>query len=92
MVIVETHVFTKLITERLADEELRRLQLALLLRPTLGAVTPGGSGLRKVRWSQPGRGKRGGLRILYYLDADADRIYLIYVFERRRARTYQKPK
>lgn len=90
MIIVETYVFTKLITELLSDEDFRRLQLALLLRPTLGVVVPGGSGLRKVRWSQPGRGKRGGLRVLYYWDADADRIYMIYVYEKTKSSDLSK--
>ena len=85
MVIVETHVFTRLICNLLSDEELRRLQLALMLRPGQGPLVPGGSGLRKLRWGQSGRGKRGGLRILYYWDAEADRLYMIYVYEKTKS-------
>lgn len=53
MVIVETHVFTKLICDLLSDEQSRRLQLALMLRPEQGVLVPGGSGLRKLRWRNP---------------------------------------
>jgi len=85
MIIVETHVFTKLICDLLTDEQMRRLQLALMLRPEQGALVPGGSGLRKLRWGQPGRGKRGSLRVLYSWDADRDRIYMIYVYEKTKS-------
>jgi mRNA-degrading endonuclease RelE of RelBE toxin-antitoxin system len=82
VVIVETHIFTRLICELLSDEELRRLQLALVLRPEQGALIRGASGLRKVRWAKSGRGKRGGLRVLYYWDKPAERLYMIYVLEK----------
>ena len=64
-------IFTRLICDLLPDEQLRRLLLALMLRPEQGVLIPGGAGLRKIRWSQPGRGKRGGLRVLYYWDPPA---------------------
>ena len=38
----------------------------------------GGSGLRKLRWSIRGRGKRGGARVIYYWHVPGNRIYLIY--------------
>ena len=85
MVFVGTHIFTRLICGLLSDERLRRLQLALMLRPGQGALVPGGAGLRKIRWGQPGRGKRGSLRILYYWDAEADQLYMIYVYEKTRS-------
>jgi hypothetical protein len=84
VVIIETPVSTRLIGDLLPDEEQRRLQLALVLRPEQGALIPGASGLRKVRWSQPGRGKRGGLRVLYIWDKAADRLYMVYAFEKSR--------
>lgn len=64
-------MFTRLISDLLSDEELRRLHFALLLRPEQGALIRGASGLRKVRWGQQGRGKRGGVRVLYFWDGGA---------------------
>lgn len=84
MVVVETQIFTRLITELLPDEEYRGLQSALVLRPEQGALIRGAHGLRKLRWRQPGRGKRGGLRVFYYWDPPAERIYMIYVIEKAR--------
>lgn len=53
MVVVETPVFTRQICELLPDDEYRRLQLALVLRPEQGALVPKGQGLRELRWGQP---------------------------------------
>ncbi len=84
MVIVETPIFTRLICQLLPDEELRRLQVALVLRPEQGTLIPGASGLRKLRWKQVGRGKRSGLRILYYWNKPTARLYMLYVYEKGR--------
>ena len=82
MLVIETPVFTRRICELLSDDDYRRLQLALVLRPEQGALVPAGQGLRKLRWGQPGRGKRGGLRILYYWDKEPEAIYLLFVYEK----------
>ena len=79
---VETPVFTRQIAELLSDEEYRSLQLALVFRPEQGAVFPRSGGLRKVRWRRSGGGKRGGLRVIYYWDQDAQQVYLLFVFSK----------
>ena len=63
---VETPVFTASVTLLLSDEEYRQLQLALLIRPEQGVLIRGSGGLRKLRWGARGRGKRGGVRVIYY--------------------------
>jgi len=65
MVIIETSVFTRQVQQLLTAEEYLQLQTELIKRPEAGVIIPGG-GLRKVRWSMPGRGKRGGARVIYY--------------------------
>ena len=62
----ETSVFTRQLTELLADDEFNALQWALMADPEKGDLIRGSSGLRKLRWAGSGRGKRGGLRIIYY--------------------------
>jgi hypothetical protein len=68
----------------LPDEHYRGLQGALVLRPEQGALIKGGHGLRKLRWSQPGHGKRGSLWIFYYWDPASEQIYMIYAIEKTR--------
>ena len=76
MVFIETPIFTKEIVRLLPDDSYRRLQFALFLRPQTGDLIRGSGGLRKIRWEIPGRGKRGGLRVIYYWDVP-DRIFML---------------
>jgi len=62
---IETRLFTKLVVEYLSDEEYGALQRALMMDPDAGPVIPGSGGVRKLRWAAPGRGKRGGYRVVY---------------------------
>lgn len=66
MLIIETPIFTKQVLAALTDDEYRRFQNMLLERPEAGKVMSGGGGLRKIRWAAEGRGKRGGIRVIYY--------------------------
>jgi len=61
---VETKLFTRLVQEYLSDDGYAQLQQALIANPEAGSVIPGSGGVRKMRWSVAGRGKRGGLRII----------------------------
>lgn len=56
------------------------MQLALLLRPEQGALIAGGAGLRKLRWGAEGRGKRGGVRTIYYWAVEEHVCYMLYVY------------
>lgn len=80
MVIIETSIFTRQIQTLLDDEEYRKLQYSLQIRPDLGSLIPGGAGLRKVRWTIKGRGKRGGVRVIYYWAVKQDQILMLFVF------------
>lgn len=79
MEFVETNIFTRRIQELLTDEEYQGLQAALAENPKVGEVIPGGGGLRKIRWRAGGKGKRGGIRVIYYCES-AHRLYMIYAF------------
>jgi mRNA-degrading endonuclease RelE of RelBE toxin-antitoxin system len=77
---LETPIFTARLRGQLEDDQYRMLQLALLLRPEQGPLIPGSGGLRKLRWAGQGRGKRGGLRVIYYWVAGEQTFYMLYVY------------
>ena len=83
MEFVETSIFTQRITKLLTDDEYYDLQAVLAENPKAGDVIPGAGGLRKLRWRVRGRGKRGGLRVIYYCWSE-DRLYMIFVYEKAR--------
>jgi len=77
---IETKLFTRLFDEIFSDEDLARLQGFLIENPKVGDVVPGSGGVRKMRWAMPGRGKRGGLRIIYYLSSRQGQIWLLTLY------------
>jgi hypothetical protein len=66
MVFVETTLFSRLLGSYLSDDEYRQLQNHLIERPDAGAVIRNSGGVRKVRWRAGGKGKSGGVRVIYY--------------------------
>jgi hypothetical protein len=78
--IVETSIFSRQVQALLSDEEYRQLQMTLVLHPDKGSVIPGSGGLRKTRWSLAGRGKRGGVRIIYYWAVVQDKILMLFMY------------
>jgi hypothetical protein len=77
---VETRLFTRLVQEYLSDDEYGALQQALLQDPEAGAVVPGSGGVRKLRWGVAGRGKRGGLRVIYFLRTRQGQIWMLTIY------------
>ncbi len=82
MIIRETSVFTRRLRTFLDDESYRLLQLALLHNPERGSVIPGTGGLRKLRWSIGGRGRRGGLRVIYYWFPEPEVILMLMIYSK----------
>ena len=83
MVFYETAIFTEQIVELLDDDSYRELQSVLIRQPESGALIPHSRGLRKIRWRGAGRGKRGGIRVIYYLVA-REQIYMLYAYAKNR--------
>lgn len=73
-------MFTAVLHQHLDDERYRQLQITLMLRPEQGPVIKGSGGLRKVRWSPAGTGKRGGVRVIYYWVPSESVFYMLYLY------------
>ncbi len=82
MEIAETSIFTKEITRLLDDESYRELQEFLAAHPKSGSVIKGSGGLRKLRWKLSSKGKRGGIRTIYYFYESDHLILMIFVYEK----------
>lgn len=82
MIIIETPIFTRLIQEMISDDDYRLLQEALITRPDAGVIIKGSGGLRKVRWKLEGKGKSGGVRVIYYWVNADDQIRMMYAYKK----------
>lgn len=66
----------------LGDSELREVEAFLIINPLYGKVISGTGGLRKMRWALPGKGKSGGIRILYVDFPDFEVTYLVSLIKK----------
>ena len=76
----ETKAFTRDVSSLLSEDSYFELQRYLHEHFELGDVIPGGGGLRKIRWRVAGKGKSGGVRIIYYFAAEKGYIYLLAIY------------
>ena len=77
---LETRLFTKLVVDYLSDDDYAALQEALMREPDSGSAIPGSGGIRKLRWAAPGRGKRGGYRVIYYVRRSQGVIWMLTMY------------
>jgi len=80
MIFIETSTFTKLIDTYLTDDEYLALQSFLLKYPEAGKIVRGSGGVRKLRWAISGKGKSGGIRVIYYWKQRDNEIWLLTVY------------
>ena len=82
--IVESSLFSRLVLDYLSEEEYESLKLFLALNPESGDVISGSGGLRKLRWIRTGTGKRGGVRVIYFLRTARGEIALLTLYAKSR--------
>ena len=80
MIFVETKLFTKHVSSYLQDGEYEELQLFLMENPDSGVVIQGTGGLRKLRWTIKNKGKRSGIRVIYYWHTMKHQIYFMTLY------------
>ena len=77
---IETPTLTRLWPDYWDESERGEFVTWLVQNPEAGPVIPGSGGCRKVRWSRPGMGKRGGVRVIYYNRLAEGVIYLLLIY------------
>jgi len=77
---IETKLFTRLVQQYLTDDEYRKLQVLLMEQPEAGEVVRSSGGVRKLRWRAPGRGKRGGYRVVYLPKVQEGVIWMLTLY------------
>jgi mRNA-degrading endonuclease RelE of RelBE toxin-antitoxin system len=82
MLIIETSVFTRRVLKLLSDDDYGILQQHLVADPEAGDLVRGSGGLRKIRWTLQGRGKRGGVRVIYYWAARQQIILMLLIYSK----------
>lgn len=80
MVFIETPIFSKQVIEVLTDEQYGLLQASLVAKPNAGDLIKGSGGLRKLRWALLGRGKSGGVRIVYFWRVSESQILMLTMY------------
>lgn len=87
MEFIESPAFSRHLSRYLSDDGYRALQNELARNPQTGDLMPGTGGFRKARWADPrrGKGRRGGLRIVYYYFARDHEIWLMTLFDKDEA-------
>ena len=88
---VETKLFTQLVHNYLTDDEYVALQSAIVANPEAGDVVRGSGGVRKLRWGLSGRGKRGGVRIIYYLRLRQGQVWMLTMYAKNEADSIAAP-
>lgn len=83
-VFIESATFERIRDVYLDDDEYAELQALLVQLPSVGRLVPGTGGVRKLRWSRPGLGKRGGLRIVYFVRYRPNEIWLLSIYAKSR--------
>lgn len=79
---IETSSFERTLPAYLSDDKYAALQQFLVLNPEAGNIVPSSGGVRKLRWSVEGSGKRGGIRIIYYVRFAPNEFWMLAVYSK----------
>jgi len=82
MTVVETPLFIRKVPGLLSEEERGELIAFIGTHPESGEIVPESGGVRKLRWAVRGRGKLGGVRVIYYFHSQDFPIFLLTVYSK----------
>ena len=78
--VAETESFQRKVGRLLTEDEKTELVAYLSMNPNAGVLIQGTGGIRKLRWARSGRGKSGGVRVVYYFHNEEMPLYLLTLF------------
>jgi hypothetical protein len=81
---IESSMFARACPLYLDDDEYAELQQFMMRNPEAGQVVPGSGGVRKLRWTRAGMGKRGGLRIIHFVRYKPNEFWMLSVYAKAR--------
>jgi hypothetical protein len=84
MTVVETRPFIEDAARCMQDDEREEFIGHIARTPTAGVVIPGTGGVRKIRWKAGGKGKRGGVRVIYYYHSESIPLFLLTAYAKSR--------
>ena len=84
MEVYTTRTYERAICKALKREERKAMEAAIVAEPKAAPVIPGTGGIRKLRWSASGRGKRGGIRAVYFYHSGPHALYLLAAYAKSR--------
>ena len=79
---IESSAFARACSVYLDDDEYAELQQFMMQNPEAGQLVPGSGGVRKLRWSRPGMGKRGGLRVIYFVAVEPNEFWMLTIYSK----------
>ena len=79
-VFIESDVFDRVRGRYLDDDEYGELQQFMMQNPEAGAIARGSGGVRKLRWRREGTGKRGGLRVIYFVRYQPNEFWMLTLY------------
>ncbi|MBU3890066.1 transcriptional regulator [Methylosinus sporium] len=80
LTVIETPTFARLAVQCWEDDDRTAFIDFIAGNPDAGDVVPGSGGLRKIRWGSVGRGKRGGVRVIYFNRLANGEVWLLLVY------------
>jgi hypothetical protein len=82
--VAETPLFVRQANEVWDDREREAFVEFIAQNPEEGELIPETGGVRKIRWTRPGSGKRGGTRVIYFYHSRERPLYLLMVYAKAR--------
>ncbi len=80
---IESSAFEAARPVYLDEDELAELQQFMMQNPEAGQIVPRSGGVRKLRWKRAGMGKRGGLRVIYFVRFNPNEFWMLAIYVRK---------